>query len=124
MSQVLEEALQNFEGTVIMVSHDRFFLSQTANTIVALEDQVATATIINPNLTLTRTMASRASVTRQRQELNVYDGDYRTYMERNEDAKAKIVGRYTEGLPTITSAPKIDLRPGENNSDTESKAIA
>jgi len=121
---VLEEALQNFEGTVIMVSHDRFFLSQTANTIVALEDQVATATITTPNLTLTRTMASRASVTRQHQELNVYDGDYRTYMERNEDAKAKIVGRYTEGLPTITSAPKIDLRPGENNSDTESKAIA
>ena len=120
MSQVLEEALQNFEGTVIMVSHDRFFLSQTANTIVALEDQVATTTII----ATTRTMASRAPITRQHQELNVYDGDYRTYMERNEAAKAKIVGRYTEGLPTITSAPKIDLRPGENNSDTESKAIA
>ena len=119
MSQVLEEALQNFEGTVIMVSHDRFFLSQTANTIVALEDQVATTTII-----ATRTMTSRAPISRQHQELNVYDGDYRTYMERNEDAKAKIVGRYTEGLPTITSAPKIDLRPGENNSDTESKAIA
>ena len=46
---MLEEALQNFEGTVIMVSHDRFFLSQTANTIVALEDQVATTTIITPN---------------------------------------------------------------------------
>ena len=26
--EVLEEALQHFEGTVVMVTHDRFFVSQ------------------------------------------------------------------------------------------------
>merc|ERR1719331_1106827 len=55
--EVLEEAIQQYEGTVVMVSHDRYFISQTANTIPALEDG----------------------------KLEVYDGDYKSYMERNAD---------------------------------------
>merc|ERR1719331_1029014 len=35
--EVLEEAIQQYEGTVLMVSHDRYFVSQTATTILALE---------------------------------------------------------------------------------------
>merc|ERR1711865_413156 len=62
--EVLEEAIQNFEGTVLMVSHDRYFVSQTANTILAVEgDQVV-----------------------------VYDGDYKAYMEEHEDTKDKVRG--------------------------------
>jgi len=82
-TEVLEEALQHFEGTVVMVSHDRFFVSQTATTIVALEDG----------------------------ELTVYDGDFQSYMERNEDAKAKVEARYVEGGARIRAAPIIDLEP-------------
>ena len=36
--EVLEDALRHYEGTVVMVSHDRYFVSQTANTILALEE--------------------------------------------------------------------------------------
>ena len=39
---------------MLMVSHDRFFISQTANTILAIEDG----------------------------ELVVYDGDYKSYLEQ------------------------------------------
>ena len=59
---MLEEAIHNVEGTVVMVSHDRFFISQTANTILALEEG----------------------------ELVVYDGDYRSYMEQNENTKEQV----------------------------------
>ncbi|KAL1519337.1 hypothetical protein AB1Y20_022863 [Prymnesium parvum] len=90
--EVLEEAIHHFEGTVVMVSHDRFFISQTANTILALEDG----------------------------ELVVYEGDYRSYMERNEDTKEKVEARYIEGLPTIKSAKRREM-PVENEDKKKKK---
>lgn len=36
--EMLEEALQNYDGTVIVVSHDRYFISQIANKIVEIRD--------------------------------------------------------------------------------------
>jgi len=82
--EVLEEAIQYYEGTVVMVSHDRYFVSQTANTILALEDG----------------------------KLNVYDGDYKTYMEQNADkVGAKVEARYIPGLQKIKKAPTIELQP-------------
>ncbi|MFW6001064.1 MAG: ribosomal protection-like ABC-F family protein [Halanaerobium sp.] len=37
--EVLEEALKNFEGTVLIVSHDRYFLDKVVNYIYELEDK-------------------------------------------------------------------------------------
>jgi ATP-binding cassette subfamily F protein 3 len=36
--EMLEEAIQNYDGTVIIVSHDRYFISQVANKIVEISD--------------------------------------------------------------------------------------
>jgi ATP-binding cassette subfamily F protein 3 len=36
--EMLEEALQNYDGTAIIVSHDRYFISQVANKIVEIRD--------------------------------------------------------------------------------------
>ncbi|WP_254567704.1 ABC-F family ATP-binding cassette domain-containing protein [Oscillatoria sp. HE19RPO] len=36
--EMLEEALQNYDGTVIIVSHDRYFISKVANKIVEIRD--------------------------------------------------------------------------------------
>ncbi len=36
--EMMEEALQNYEGTVLIVSHDRYFISQVANKIVEIRD--------------------------------------------------------------------------------------
>lgn len=38
--EVLENAIKNFEGTVLYVSHDRYFINQTANRILHLKDNV------------------------------------------------------------------------------------
>ncbi len=36
--EILEEALKNYTGTVLVVSHDRYFINQTATRIVELKD--------------------------------------------------------------------------------------
>ena len=37
-AEVLEDALNDFNGTVLVISHDRYFLDRTVNRIFALED--------------------------------------------------------------------------------------
>jgi len=37
-AEVLEDALADFEGTVLVISHDRYFLDQTINRLVELKD--------------------------------------------------------------------------------------
>lgn len=57
--EMLEEALQNYEGSAIIVSHDRFFLEQVANKIVEVREG----------------------------ELRLYRGDYHYYLDKLEEEK-------------------------------------
>lgn len=59
--EMLEDALQNYDGTVLIVSHDRYFISQVANKIVEIRDG----------------------------ELRVYNGDYDYYLRKIEEEKEK-----------------------------------
>lgn len=40
--EALEEALMDYDGTILFVSHDRYFISQIATSVLVLEDGVAT----------------------------------------------------------------------------------
>lgn len=59
--EMLEEAIQNYDGSVVIVSHDRYFISQTANKIVEIRDG----------------------------ELRLYRGDYHYYLEKTAEEKEK-----------------------------------
>ena len=59
--EMLEEALQKYDGTVIIVSHDRYFISKVANKIVEIRDG----------------------------ELITYLGDYHYYLSKLEEEKEK-----------------------------------
>lgn len=79
--EMLEEALQYFTGSVMVISHDRFFISRCATSIVAIEDK----------------------------KLVKYQGDYKYYMDQSKKMKEKIESRYIKGVSRIDSAPVIDL---------------
>ena len=79
--EMLEEALQHFDGSVVVISHDRYFISKVATTIVAIEDK----------------------------KLVKYEGDYKFYMDKSKDFKKKVEARYFAGGARIGSAPVIDL---------------
>ena len=59
--EMLEEAIQNYDGSVIIVSHDRYFISQTVNKIVEIRDG----------------------------ELRLYRGDYHYYLDKIAEEKDK-----------------------------------
>lgn len=79
--EMLEEALQHFDGSVMVVSHDRYFISKVATTIVAIEDR----------------------------QLTKYQGDYKFYMDKSKHIKEKVEARYVAGVSRIESAPVIDI---------------
>ena len=37
--EVLEDALTNYEGTILLVSHDRYFINKVCNKIISIEDK-------------------------------------------------------------------------------------
>lgn len=78
--EMLEEALQHFDGSVIVISHDRFFISQCATSIVAIE----------------------------KKELVKYQGDYKFYMDRSKEFKDKVEARYVANN-RIEAAPVVDF---------------
>lgn len=57
--EMLEEAIQHYDGTVIIVSHDRYFISQVANKIVEIRDG----------------------------EFRIYHGDYHYYLDKIAEEK-------------------------------------
>lgn len=57
--EMLEAALQNYDGTAIIISHDRYFISQVANKIVEIRDG----------------------------ELRLYRGDYHYYLDKIAEEK-------------------------------------
>jgi ATP-binding cassette, subfamily F, member 3 len=59
--EMLEEAIQNYDGSVVIVSHDRYFISRTANKIVEIRDG----------------------------ELRLYRGDYQYYLDKIAEEKEK-----------------------------------
>lgn len=57
--QVLESALKNYPGTIIFVSHDRYFINKIANKVIELEEN----------------------------SYNIYLGNYDYYLEKKEEKK-------------------------------------
>ena len=86
--EVLEDALQHFEGSVLLISHDRYFMSQVANTIFAFENK---------------------NVVR-------FDCDYHDFMNQKEPLREKVEARYVEGDKyRITNAKEVVIVENEKS---------
>ncbi|CAJ1974602.1 unnamed protein product [Sphenostylis stenocarpa] len=66
--EMLEEAINEYEGTVITVSHDRYFIKQIVNRVIEIKDGT----------------------------IQDYAGDYNYYLEKNLDARERELEREAE----------------------------
>jgi ATP-binding cassette, subfamily F, member 3 len=79
--QMLEQALQEYEGAALIVSHDRYFIAQVANRIVELRDG----------------------------ELVLYRGDYTYYLEKKREeaeAEQRVLEEQTRRAKTAANKDK------------------
>ncbi len=84
---VLEEYLEDFNGCVIVVSHDRYFLDRTVDTIFALESGG---------------------------NIRQYPGNYSVYLDfkkAEEDAAPKLEAKPKETSPKVSEQPSNNNRP-------------
>jgi ATP-binding cassette subfamily F protein 3 len=98
--EALEEALDAYEGTIITISHDRYFLDRVATQILALEGQGAA---------------------------EHYDGDYTEYhdwkaLKRVEAAGAKAAREKQASAPAAKTAATSAVQDGGANASREGKA--
>ncbi len=89
---VLENALNQYEGTVLYVSHDRYFVNQTASRILELKDGY-----LND---------SGPSMLPDAPEK--YHGNYDYYMEKTASAGKSDAGAPRDGLSEAPSASRLD----------------
>jgi ATP-binding cassette, subfamily F, member 3 len=76
--EMLEEALSKYDGTVLCISHDRYFISRVANKIVEIREG----------------------------ELIVYPGDYHFYLEKKEEERQKAEKEKIEDEKAAKAAAK------------------
>jgi len=67
--EVLEDAIRNFDGSVVVIAHDRYFMSQIANSIFSFENK----------------------------KVVQHNCDYHDYMMEKDGLQEKVEGRYVSG---------------------------
>lgn len=94
--EMMEEALQHYQGTALIVSHDRYFISQVANKIVELRDG----------------------------ELRLYRGDYHYYLEKIAAEKEKARLTSIEAEKAAKAAKKRQKQREKQKARSASRKIA
>ncbi len=91
--EMLEEAIQNYEGTILIVSHDRYFISKTANKIVELREG----------------------------ELRLYRGDYHYYLDKIEEEKEQARQAAIAQAKAEKAATKLEKQQQKKKEKIKSK---
>jgi len=94
--EMLEEALQHYDGTVLLVSHDRYFISRVANKIVEIRDG----------------------------ELRLYRGDYHYYLDKIEEEAAAKRRATAAAEQAAKSAAKRQKQKAKQQEKKQTKAAA
>jgi ATP-binding cassette subfamily F protein 3 len=89
----LERSINEFEGTVLVVSHDRYFLNKVADNLIVVSDGKA----------------------------RVIDGDYETYVHVNEKEKERAAAARAKRAPAVVAGASAKTASSNSAADPKSK---
>ena len=91
--EMLEQALQDYDGTAIVVSHDRYFISQVANKVVEIREG----------------------------ELRLYRGDYHYYLDKVAEEKDRSKLEAIEAEKALKATEKRDKQRDKQKQKQETR---
>lgn len=91
--QWLEQYLKTYNGTVLIISHDRYFLDQTVSRIFELENRI----------------------------LNIYEGNYSTYLNKKENLKQQELKLFEKQQKEIKKQEEIIRRLKQHGTEKLAK---
>ena len=91
--EMLEQALQDYDGTALIVSHDRYFISQVANKVVEIREG----------------------------ELRLYRGDYHYYLDKVAEEKDRTKLEAIEAEKALKAAEKRDKQRDKQKQKQETR---
>jgi ATP-binding cassette subfamily F protein 3 len=114
--EILEEALNNYTGTVLYVSHDRYFINRTATRILDLTNQTVVNYIGNYDYYLEKKdlmtslyAASPITTLEAKEETSETKSDWKSQKEE----QARLRKRQNELKKTEDEIHKLETRDGE-----------
>lgn len=124
--EILEEALNNYEGTVLYVSHDRYFINRTATRILELTNQKLVNYIGNYDYylekkeELTQIYAPAQEATQIMENMSATKLDW----QQQKEEQARIRKRQNDLKKTEKAIEELEARDKEIDSQLEDPQIA
>ncbi|NEQ80723.1 MAG: ABC-F family ATP-binding cassette domain-containing protein [Moorea sp. SIO2I5] len=94
---VLEEYLEGFNGCVIIVSHDRYFLDRTVDKIFAFESEG---------------------------NIRQYPGNYSLYIDKKREEEAKLAQQMAQTQGKKAESSKVELDPKKSSSNNKPRRLS
>ena len=135
--QILENVINNYEGTVLYISHDRYFINSTAKTVLAMEKNGITKYLGNYDFYLEKTKIEEAETEtvqtvkdtkidwqKQKEEQALKrkkENQLAKLEERIEEIEEKIKEKFQSSRQITIGSLRLDLSDGHaylNNADT------
>ncbi|AME09019.1 MULTISPECIES: ABC-F family ATP-binding cassette domain-containing protein [Gemella] len=85
--QVLEEALENYEGTILFVSHDRYFINKIANKVLDITDKGYSIYLGNYDYYLEKLAQEKLLASLEEKEVEIEKKQVNSYILGKEEKK-------------------------------------
>ncbi len=124
--EILEEALNNYEGTVLYVSHDRYFINRTATRILELTNQKLVNYIGNYDYYLEKKEELTQIYAPAQEETQIVENMSATKLDwqQQKEEQARIRKRQNDLKKTEKAIEELEARDKEIDSQLEDPQIA
>lgn len=122
--EILEDALRNYEGTVLYVSHDRYFINRTATRILELTAKTFVNYIGNYDYYLEKKDLLTASLTQTAESIQSVDSESKMDWKQQKEEQARMRKKENDRIKCETEIEALETRKTALSEEMNEPAIA